>query len=285
MRRSIRVVPAINERASSLMSGASHSRHRRRRATSAACSSSGSCEPGKRVRMLRRRRRRGSPRRRRARARRHPRRGAPSSAPARASTSSTTTSRWSRSRRTSGVLRGQRRRHAEPARGGAQGRRAQGRPHVVERGLRRARRATRSTTTRRPAPQEDYGRAKLAAEQLCREYAKRGPRRDDHPPAHDPRPRPARHHADPLRVGPARAGTSRCSARGDNVYQFVHARRPRRRVPRAPRERPGPAVVQHRRGEVRHDARDARGARRRHAGTGSRVVSVPMRARGRDDEA
>ena len=164
-------------------------------------------------------------------------------------------------------------------------RRAQGRPHVVERGLRRARTQPGRPRTRAPAPERGL-RPRQARRRaaLPRVRAERGLDVTDHPPAHDPRPRPPRHLADPLRVDRGTGSNVPVLGRGRQPLPVRPRRRPRRR--RVPRRRRAARRrdLQRRRGEVRHDARDARGARARHAAPGAASSRVPSAPGGRDDE-
>ena len=68
---------------------------------------------------------------------------------------------------------------------------------------------------------------------------------------------------------------------GDNRYQLVHADRPRRRVPARGRSR-RPVGLQRRRARVRHDARDAAGARRPRADRLARAVAAGRAGAARD---
>lgn len=124
-----------------------------------------------------------------------------------------------------------------------------------------------------PRPGEDYGRAKLAAEALCTEYATRGL------DVSVIRPRTILGHG---RLGimqilfewVRRGRNIPVLGRGDNLYQFVHADDLADACVRAAR-RPGPEcfnVGAERFGSMRTTLE----ALIRHAGTGSRVVSVPM---------
>jgi nucleoside-diphosphate-sugar epimerase len=124
-----------------------------------------------------------------------------------------------------------------------------------------------------PRPLEDYGRAKLAAEQLCHEYAARGL------DVTVVRPRTI--------VGHGRLGIMQILfewvrqgknvpvfGRGDNLYQFVHADDLADAVLRAA-ERTGPTtynVGAERFGSMRETLEGLV----RHANTGSRVVRVPQ---------
>jgi nucleoside-diphosphate-sugar epimerase len=125
-----------------------------------------------------------------------------------------------------------------------------------------------------PRPQEDYGRAKLAAEELCRHFAARGL------DVTIIRPRTIMGHG---RLGImqilfewVRQGRNvPVLGRGDNLYQFIHAGDLADACVRAAR-RAGPEtfnVGTDRFGTMRETLE----ALARHAGTGSRVVSVPMR--------
>ena len=121
-------------------------------------------------------------------------------------------------------------------------------------------------------PGEDYGRAKLAAEDLCRRYAREGL------DVTIVRPRTIMGHG---RLGImqilfewVRQGRNiPVLGRGDNLYQFVHADDLAEACLKAA-ERPGAAtynVGAERFGTMRETLE----ALCRHAGTGSRVVSVP----------
>jgi nucleoside-diphosphate-sugar epimerase len=127
--------------------------------------------------------------------------------------------------------------------------------------------------TMTPHPREDYGRAKLAAEELCHEATGRGL------DVTIIRPRTIMGHGrlgimqiifEWVRLGrnvPVFSG-------GTNVYQFVHADDLARAVIAAA-ERPGPAVYNvgaEKFGTMRETLQGLVD----HAGTGSRVVSVPM---------
>lgn len=124
-----------------------------------------------------------------------------------------------------------------------------------------------------PRPAEDYGRAKLAAEALCRTYAERGL------DVSVVRPRTIMGHG---RLGimqilfewVRRGRNIPVLGRGDNLYQFVHADDLADACVRAAR-RAGPEffnVGAERFGTMRETLE----ALVRHAGTGSRVVSVPI---------
>ncbi|HEY8042568.1 MAG TPA: NAD-dependent epimerase/dehydratase family protein [Polyangiaceae bacterium] len=124
-----------------------------------------------------------------------------------------------------------------------------------------------------PRPQEDYGRAKLAAEELCHEYVARGL------DVTIIRPRTIMGHG---RLGImqilfewVRQGKNiPVLGRGDNLYQFVHADDLADAAIKAA-ERPGAAtynVGADRFGTMRETLEGLVS----HAGTGSRVVSVPM---------
>jgi nucleoside-diphosphate-sugar epimerase len=124
-----------------------------------------------------------------------------------------------------------------------------------------------------PRPQEDYGRAKLAAEDLCRRFAARGL------DVTIVRPRTIMGHG---RLGimqilfewVRRGRNIPVLGRGDNLYQFIHADDLADACVRAAR-RPGPELFNI--GAERFATmRDTLEALTRHAGTGSRVVSVPM---------
>jgi nucleoside-diphosphate-sugar epimerase len=125
-----------------------------------------------------------------------------------------------------------------------------------------------------PRPGEAYGRAKLAAEHLCRAYVERGL------DVSVVRPRTILGHG---RLGimqilfewVLRGRNIPVLGRGDNVYQFVHADDLVDALLRAA-ARPGPAT--YRIGAERFGTmRETLEGLTRHAGTGSRVVSVPMR--------
>jgi nucleoside-diphosphate-sugar epimerase len=124
-----------------------------------------------------------------------------------------------------------------------------------------------------PRPQEDYGRAKLAAEDLCHEYVARGL------DITIIRPRTIMGHG---RLGIMQILFEWISqgknvpvlGRGDNLYQFVHADDLADAAIKAG-ARPGAAtynVGAERFGTMRETLEGLV----RHAGTGSRVVSVPM---------
>jgi nucleoside-diphosphate-sugar epimerase len=125
----------------------------------------------------------------------------------------------------------------------------------------------------RPRPEEEYGRAKLAAEQLCHDFVSRGL------DVTIIRPRTIMGHG---RLGimqilfewVRRGNNVPVLGRGDNVYQFVHADDLADAAMKAA-ERPGPAtynVGAERFGTMRETLEGLV----RHADTGSRVVSVPM---------
>lgn len=125
-----------------------------------------------------------------------------------------------------------------------------------------------------PRPQEDYGRAKLAAEALCGDFVKRGL------DVTIVRPRTIMGHG---RLGImqilfewVRTGRNiPVLGRGDNLYQFVHADDLADACVRAA-GRPGPELFNI--GAERFATmRETLEALTRHAATGSRVVSVPMR--------
>jgi nucleoside-diphosphate-sugar epimerase len=126
-----------------------------------------------------------------------------------------------------------------------------------------------------PRPQEEYGRAKLAGEILCREYAARGL------DVTIVRPRTIMGHG---RLGVMqilfewiRQGRNvPVLGRGDNLYQFVHADDLADACLRAA-ERPGPAVYNIGAADF-CSMRETLEGLIAHAGTGSRVVSLPMRA-------
>jgi nucleoside-diphosphate-sugar epimerase len=124
-----------------------------------------------------------------------------------------------------------------------------------------------------PRPQEDYGRAKLAAEELCHEFAGRGL------DVSIIRPRTIMGHG---RLGImqilfewVREGKNiPVLGHGDNLYQFVHADDLADAAMKAA-QREGPStynVGADRFGTMRETLEGLV----RHAGTGSRVVSVPM---------
>ena len=163
----------------------------------------------------------------------------------------------------------------QPARGGARGR-GSGRSSACRRARSSApptepgRRRDRSRTPRRST-----ARAKLAAEDaLPRATSARGPRRDHHPPAHDHGPRPPRHHADPLRVGAPGAEHPRARPRRQPLPVRPRRRSRRRRAsrPRRAPARPRTTSAPRSFGTMRETLEGLV----RHAGTGSRVVSVPM---------
>jgi len=123
-----------------------------------------------------------------------------------------------------------------------------------------------------PAPAEAYGRAKLAGENLCRQYAARGL------DVTILRPRTILGHG---RLGVfqilfewiRQGGNVPVLGRGDNVYQFVHADDLATACLLAA-ERPGPAVYHC--GAARFGTmREALEQLCAHAGTGSQVRSVP----------
>lgn len=121
-------------------------------------------------------------------------------------------------------------------------------------------------------PGEDYGRAKLAGEELCRKYAREGL------DVTTIRPRTIMGHG---RLGImqilfewVRLGRNiPVLGRGDNLYQFVHADDLADACLKAA-ERPGPATYNVG-AEKFGSMRETLEALCRHAGTGSRVVSVP----------
>jgi nucleoside-diphosphate-sugar epimerase len=128
--------------------------------------------------------------------------------------------------------------------------------------------------TTRPRPQEEYGRAKLAAETLCQEFISRGL------DVTIIRPRTIMGHG---RLGIMqilfewiRQGRNvPVLGKGDNLYQFVHASDLADACIRAAR-RPGAELFNigaERFGTMRHTLE----ALVKHAATGSKVVSVPMR--------
>jgi nucleoside-diphosphate-sugar epimerase len=125
-----------------------------------------------------------------------------------------------------------------------------------------------------PRPQEDYGRAKLAAEELCRRFAGRGL------DVTIVRPRTIMGHG---RLGimqilfewVRRGRNIPVLGKGDNLYQFVHADDLADACVLAAR-RPGPELFNI--GAERFTTmRDTLESLTRHAGTGSRVVSVPLK--------
>jgi nucleoside-diphosphate-sugar epimerase len=124
-----------------------------------------------------------------------------------------------------------------------------------------------------PRPQEDYGRAKLAAEELCRDYVSKGL------DITIIRPRTI--------MGHGRLGIMQILfewvyqgknipvfGKGDNRYQFVHADDLADAAMKAA-EREGPATYNVGAEEF-GTMRETLEGLVRHAGTGSRVVSVPM---------
>jgi nucleoside-diphosphate-sugar epimerase len=124
-----------------------------------------------------------------------------------------------------------------------------------------------------PRPQEDYGRAKLAAEDLCHEYVSRGL------DVTIIRPRTIMGHG---RLGimqilfewVRRGQNIPVLGDGDNLYQFVHADDLADAAMKAA-DRPGPAtynVGAKRFGTMRETLEGLLA----HARTGSRVVSVPL---------
>ena len=124
-----------------------------------------------------------------------------------------------------------------------------------------------------PRPQEDYGRAKLAAEDLCHAFAARGL------DVTLIRPRTILGHG---RLGimqilfewVRRGQNIPVLGRGDNVYQFVHADDLADAAIKAA-ARPGPATYNVG-AEAFGTMRETLEGLLRHAGTTSRVVSVPM---------
>jgi nucleoside-diphosphate-sugar epimerase len=124
-----------------------------------------------------------------------------------------------------------------------------------------------------PTPGEAYGRAKLEAEQRCHEYAARGL------DVSIIRPRTILGHG---RLGIfqvlfewVRQGANLpVLGKGDNVYQFVHAD-DLAEACRLAGQRPGPATYNCGADQF-GTMRQALEALCRHAGTGSRVRSVPM---------
>jgi nucleoside-diphosphate-sugar epimerase len=127
--------------------------------------------------------------------------------------------------------------------------------------------------TTQPHPQEEYGRAKLAAEDLCHEFAARGL------DVTIIRPRTIMGHG---RLGimqilfewVRRGQNVPVLGRGDNLYQFVHADDLADAAIKAA-ERPG-AATYNVGAEKFGTMRDTLEGLVRYAGTGSRVVSVPM---------
>jgi nucleoside-diphosphate-sugar epimerase len=121
-------------------------------------------------------------------------------------------------------------------------------------------------------PGEDYGKAKLAGEELCREFARQGL------DVTTIRPRTIMGHG---RLGIMqilfewiREGKNiPVLGRGDNLYQFVHADDLADACLKAA-ERPGPATYNVG-AEKFGTMRETLESLCRHAGTGSRVVSVP----------
>lgn len=121
-------------------------------------------------------------------------------------------------------------------------------------------------------PGEDYGKAKLAGEELCRKYAREGL------DVTTIRPRTIMGHG---RLGIMqilfewiRQGKNiPVLGRGDNLYQFVHADDLADACLKAA-ERPGPATYNVG-AEKFGTMRETLESLCRHAGTGSRVVSVP----------
>ena len=149
----------------------------------------------------------------------------------------------------------QRRRHREPARRERRGRRGQGRPHVVERGVRRAEVEPRDAHHRAVA---DGGvRARQAGRRMGLPGGRpRRSRRVDRAAAHDPRPRPARHLRHPVRLDRRRLRPDRARRRHEPVP--VRALRRSRRGVHPGRGDRGARHLQRRHRPVRHDARDAR---------------------------
>lgn len=129
------------------------------------------------------------------------------------------------------------------------------------------------TEETRPRPGEDYGRAKLAAEDLCHEFVGRGL------DVSIIRPRTIMGHG---RLGImqilfewVRQGRNiPVLGRGDNLYQFVHADDLADACVRAA-ARPG-AEIFNIGAEKFSSMRQTLEALVRHAGTGSKVVSVPI---------
>ena len=202
-------------------------------------------------------------RRRRVRPRRHPRRRRVRRGRATASTSSSTTSprcRWPGTRRSSS------RSTSTAPRPCSTPRRtrgvAQGRAHLVERGLRRpganpvtrdtpprAGRGLRPGQVRRPSCSAGRRSAAGSTSPSCgrgRSWA-----------------RPARASSASCSTGSPTAPTYRCSGDGRQPLPVRARRRPGRRLHPAAGERPGPGDVQHRRRGVRHHARGPRGPLRR----------------------
>ena len=138
------------------------------------------------------------------------------------------------------VLVGERRRHRQRAasRHGDAGV-AQGRAHVVERDLRHpgvepGRRGDAAAAARGLRPGQARGRAAVPRR------GRRRARRHDRPAPHDPRPRPARDHGDPVRVRRRRRAGVRARRRRQPL-PVRPRRRPRRRLPagrRPARRRP-----------------------------------------------
>ncbi len=126
-----------------------------------------------------------------------------------------------------------------------------------------------------PRPQEEYGRAKLAGERLCREYAAQGL------DVTIIRPRTIMGHG---RLGVMqilfewiRQGRNvPVLGRGDNLYQFVHADDLAEACLLAA-EKPGPGVYNIGAADF-CSMRETLEGLIAHAGTGSRVVSLPMHA-------
>jgi nucleoside-diphosphate-sugar epimerase len=124
-----------------------------------------------------------------------------------------------------------------------------------------------------PRPQEDYGRAKLAAEELCHDFARRGL------DVTIVRPRTIMGHG---RLGIMqilfewirRGKNIPVLGAGDNLYQFVHADDLADACVRAA-DRPGPATYNVG-AEKFGTMRETLEGLLRHARTGSKVVSVPM---------
>ena len=139
--------------------------------------------------------------------------------------------------------------------------RPQGDLPLVERRLRRARGRSRSPATTAPEPGRGLRRGQARRRELCREFADGGLDVSDRPPPDDHGARPARDHADRLRVDLARARDVFVLGRGDNRYQFVHADDLADACLLAAR-RPGFAVYNIGAEPLRHDARDPRRAGR-----------------------
>ena len=169
----------------------------------------------------------------------------------------------------------ERRRHREPARRRARRRRRQGRAHVVERGVRHpgaqpGHRGHAVPSARGVRPGQARGRGAVPR------GGRRRARRDDHPAPHDPRPRPARHHGDPLRVRRRRrAGVRARRRRATATSSSTPTTSPTPAcapptVPVRPSTTSAPAEF----GTMRETLQ----ALVDHAGTGSRVRSLPVGA-------